>query len=170
MRRIGRVAMTSALLFPLVAGPVDAQNYRADLGVNGGFSWYSKMVSEDDPAEAPFESAKFKAGPLIGAQLGFWFTPRIGLRANLAYADRPVELTVENGEDFETVEDVNLWSGTGDLMIRFAEPNTDWMGTEILPYVALGIGGKWINPAVGRTATTCQEVGEEVRECHMFRG
>jgi len=171
MRRIGRVAITTALLAPLVAGPVDAQNYRADLGVNGGLSWYSKMLDGEDFEGGTFERARFKAGPLIGTQLGFWFTPRIGVRANLAYADRPVEVTFEDAEgvtdieDEEVIENVNLWSGSGDLLIRFREPNTEWMGTEFLPYVALGIGGKWINPA-GDNAV-CVEDTEET-PCEPF--
>jgi hypothetical protein len=152
MRRIGRVAIMTALLVPLVAGPVDAQNYRWDLGVNGGFSWYSKMLDGEDFTASGFEKARFEAGPLLGAQLGVWFTPRIGLRANFAYADRPVEVTFEDvgdidSEDLEAIGHVNLWSGSGDLLIRFAEPALDWAGTEFLPYVALGLGGKWINPA-----------------------
>jgi hypothetical protein len=171
MRRIGRVAITTAFLVPLVADPVDAQNYRADLGVNGGFSWYSKMLDGEDFA-GDFESAKFKAGPLIGAQAGFWFTPRIGLRANLAYADRPVEVSFEDAdggvdiENEEVIGNVNLWSGSGDLLIRFAEPNTDWMGTEFLPYVALGIGGKWINPA-GDDAVCLEDADES--PCEPFQ-
>jgi opacity protein-like surface antigen len=150
MRRIGRIAITTALLVPLVAGPVDAQNYRWDLGVNGGFSWYSKMLDGEDFTTSGFEKARFEAGPLLGAQLGVWFTPRIGLRANFAYADRPVEVTFEDELDLDeadAIEHVNLWSGSGDLLFRFAEPNMDWAGTEFLPYVALGLGGKWINPA-----------------------
>src|SRR5688572_1120939 len=168
MRRIGRVAITTALLLPLVAGPVDAQNYRWDLGVNGGFSWYSKMLDGEDITGSTFESAKFKSGPLVGAQLGIWFTPRIGLRANFAYADRPVEVSFEDADDIEAIEHVNLWSGSGDLLFRFAEPNMDWAGTEFLPYVALGIGGKWINPAGDNF--TCIEDGsvEDTSPCQPF--
>jgi hypothetical protein len=143
---------------PLVAGPVDAQNYRWDLGVNGGFSWYGKMLDGDDFAN-DFESVKFKPGALLGAQLGVWFTPRIGLRANLAYADRPLEVSLDGADDVEALGNVNLWSGSGDLLIRFAEPNLDWMGTEFLPYVALGLGGKWINPAGDAGAFTAGTTG-----------
>ena len=159
MRRIGRVAITTALLVPLVAAPVAAQNYRADLGVNGGASWYSKLLDGEDITGSTFESVRFKPGPLLGAQLGVWFTPRIGLRANFAYADRPVEATFEDVgdvdvDDAEVIEHVNLWSGSGDLLFRFVEPALDWAGTEFLPYVALGLGGKWINPAGEETANT----------------
>jgi opacity protein-like surface antigen len=163
----------AAWLVPLVAGPVDAQNYRWDLGVNGGFSWYSKMLDGEDFTGSGFEQAKFEAGPLLGAQLGVWFTPRIGLRANFAYADRPVEVTFEevagvDVESTEPIEHVNLWSGSGDLLIRFREPNLDWMGTEVLPYVALGLGGKWINPAGDGVACVADDDTTPGTACEPF--
>src|SRR5687767_9024958 len=115
MRRIGRVAITTALLLPLVAHPVTAQNYRWDLGVNGGGSWYSKLLNADDDNNLvqDITGAKFKAGWLAGSQLGIWFTPRIGIRANMTYSDRPLTVTRENADDFDALEHVNLWSGSG---------------------------------------------------------
>jgi hypothetical protein len=147
MGMIGRVAITTALLVPMVAAPVTAQNYRWDFGVNGGYSWYSGMLDEDDlgfPDASEIDKVKFDAGLLLGTQLGFWARPNIGLRLNGTYADRPI--VADNVED-DLINSVNLWSGSFDLLWRFAQPNTDWMGTEVLPYLSLGIGAKWINPS-----------------------
>jgi opacity protein-like surface antigen len=145
MRVLGKVAITTALLVPMVAASAEAQNYRWDLGVNGGYSWYRSMMNEE-ALGIEDASLGFKAGPLLGAQLGFWAAPNIGLRLNGTYADRPVELD-GTGASTELLNNVNLWSGSLDLLWRFSRPNLDWQGTEILPYLALGLGAKWINPS-----------------------
>lgn len=148
MRKFNRVALTAALLVPVVAAPAAAQSWRFDFGVNGGYSWYSNaMGSEETGLTGENDDVKFEAGPLLGSQLTFWLSPRIGLRANATYADR--DLVNSNDEDTQgtLVPHVNLWSGSGDLLFRFATPNEEWMGSEFLPYLALGIGGKWHNPA-----------------------
>ncbi|HEX6134292.1 MAG TPA: outer membrane beta-barrel protein [Longimicrobiales bacterium] len=160
MRMISRVAMTTALLVPMVAGPAAAQNYRWDFGVNGGYAWFSDLLDGEDitpTGAAELDDTKFASGLLLGAQLGFWARPNIGLRLNGTYADRPLE-----AGDTELIGNVNLWSGSLDLLWRFAEPNTDWMGTEVLPYLALGLGGKWINPAGDAFACIDDEDGDEV--------
>ena len=149
MRKLNRVALTAALLVPVVAAPLAAQRYRADFGVNGGYSWYSNAMSSDVTGLTD-DNVRFEAGPLLGSQLTFWLTPRIGLRANATYADRDL-ITDET----TLVNHVNLWSGSGDLMFRFRAPNEVWMGTEFLPYLALGLGGKWHNPA--GDAFTCTD-------------
>ena len=48
MRMLGRVALATALMVPVVVAPVEAQRWRWDLGVNGGFSWYSAMLGSED--------------------------------------------------------------------------------------------------------------------------
>lgn len=159
MRMISRVAMTTALLLPMVAGPAAAQNYRWDLGVNGGYSWYTDVLDGEDLAgatDAAFDDAKFDAGWLLGAQIGFWARPNIGLRLNGTYTDRPFE-----AGDAELIGNVNLWSGSLDLLWRFRRPNSEWMGTEVLPYLALGLGAKWINPA-GDPLTCLEDDGDTV--------
>lgn len=164
MRIISRAAITTALLLPLAVAPLAAQNYRWDIGVNGGYSWLTDMIDTD---EAGFpddfeDDVKFGSGALLGAQLGFWAAPNIGLRLNGTYADRPLE-----SGDVNLIEDVNLWSGSLDLLWRFSRPNTDWMGTEVLPYLALGLGGKWINP--GGDAFDCTEDADgELDVCGPF--
>ena len=160
MRVLCKVAMTTALLVPMVAAPVAAQNYRWDLGVNGGYSWYSDMLDNDDMgvvAADALEDVSFESGLLGGLQLGFWARPNIGLRLNGTYADRPVV-----AGDTELINSTNLWSGSLDLLWRFSQPNTEWMGTEVLPYLALGLGAKWINPSGDSFACVDNEDGEEV--------
>lgn len=146
MRMLNRVGITAALLVSMVAAPAAAQNWRWDLGFNGGGSWYSDMLGDDVTGSAD-DNAKFKAGWLAGSQLTIWVTPRIGIRANGTFSERP--LTNSNDQDEGTYYwgDVNLWSGSGDLLFRFRQPNEDWMGSEFLPYLALGAGRKWINGA-----------------------
>ncbi len=161
MKVLVRVAAAAALLVPLVASPASAQRYKVDFGLNGGYSWYSAALGDDDtPGED--NDVRFSSGALLGSQLTFWFTPRIGLRANMTYTDTDLQT------DETTLHDhVNLWSGTGDLMFRFREPNEEWLGSELLPYVALGLGGKWINPA-GDWATCSGGEEDNESSCHQF--
>lgn len=161
MKVLVRVAAAAAMMVPLVASPADAQHYRVDFGLNGGYSWYSAALGNDETGVEDLD-VRFNANWLLGSQLTFWFTPRIGLRANMTYTDTDLK-----ADDTVFHEHVNLWSGTGDLMFRFREPNEEWLGSEMLPYIALGLGAKWINPA-GDWAT-CSGGGEEdASSCHPF--
>jgi hypothetical protein len=156
MGKFSRVALATALMVPLATAPVWAQQYKADFGINGGASWYSAMLGGDETGLADAtdgEDVRFKAGWLSGAQITYWFTPKIALRANMAYTDRPID-----GEAFE-IDHINLWNGTGDLLFRFSEPNETWSGSEFLPYIALGLGGFWHNPA--GDGTDCFDAEED---------
>ncbi len=150
MKGFSRAATVTALLLPLAASaPLAAQSWRADLGINGGGSWYSPLISGDNVNNTNGD-VRFRAGWLVGAQAGFWFTPRIGIRANGTYTDRPLKQGNSfMGGDTELWHDVNLWSGTGDLLFRFKTPASTWTRMETLPYLALGLGAKWIAPAGG---------------------
>jgi hypothetical protein len=152
---LNRVALTAALLLPVVAAPASAQSWKFDWGVNGGYSWFSKMLDEEDTGSD--EGVTFEPSWLLGTQLTLWATPSIGIRANGTYADRGIDM----GGD-EAVGHVNLWSASGDLLFRLARPNEEWMGSEFLPYLALGAGMKFINGAGGET---CND-GEDDFECH----
>jgi hypothetical protein len=57
------------------------------------------------------------------------------------YSDRSLDA------DAEIASHINLWSGSGDIVFRLREPNPSWEGRETLPYLAAGVGRKWINPA-----------------------
>jgi hypothetical protein len=159
MRAISRSVLVAAIFIgvPIV---VSAQAWKADIGVNGGFSWYSESL--DDEVAGP-EGARFKAGWLLGSQVTFWPSSKFGLRANMTYSYRPM---VSDG-DIPALEDnvlhgsMNLWSGSGDLLIRLRQPNESWLGRETLPYIALGLGGKWVNPAGDFYTCVDNEEGKE---------
>ncbi len=147
MRRNGLIAIAAVAAFAS-AVPAEAQSWRADIGINGGGSFYTPMLSSDAFASGG-ESVKFAPSWLVGSQLGFWFTPRIGIRANGTYTDDKLKAGSET-----LYGDVNLWSLTGDLLFRFKEPAATFTHMEFLPYLALGAGGKWINPAANAYVAT----------------
>lgn len=174
MNMLGRVAITAALLTP-IAGPVAAQNYRWDFGANVGYAWYRAMLSSEQtglPDGSDWDDVKFEAGPRLGAQIGYWFKPKLGIRANFGFAERPVVAENYDLLDNETETDnmftnINLWNGTVDLLFRFKGPNETWEGTEVLPYFALGLGGKWVNPA-GDPYTCVDNTEGKSWSCHPF--
>jgi hypothetical protein len=145
MRTFIRAVLTVALMIGLVPTTVSAQRWVVDIGVNGGASWYSQLVSSDIAAP---DGARFKAGWLTGAQLTLWPAANIGLRANMTYTDRPLtsDGDVPGASSNDVLDHVNLWSGTGDVLFRFRRPAETWMGRETLPFIALGVGRKWFNP------------------------
>src|SRR5690606_39674632 len=77
MKVLLRVAAVAAFVVPLlVASPASAQHYRVDFGLNGGYSWYSALLG-DDQLGGEDADVRFNANWLVGSQLTFWFTPRI---------------------------------------------------------------------------------------------
>lgn len=161
MQVLRRAAFAMLFALPLVTTPGAAQFYRWDFTVLGGGSFpVGDLV---DRANLDFDlvdpildrrDVDLDAGGLVGSQLGYWFTKRIGLRANFAYANSGTDRhdvfglfdPVLNTFDFFD-HDINLWSGSGDLMLRLRTPRDRWDGFEWLPYIALGAGAQWINPA-----------------------
>jgi hypothetical protein len=125
--------------FLALASPAAAQSYLVDFGINGGLSLYTSMLGSDEGFNGG--SAKFATSWLAGSQLTIWPWSRVGLRANFAYSDRALEA------DNEIWPHNNLWAGSGDLVLRLRAPNETWQGRETLPYLALGFGRKWFNPA-----------------------
>jgi hypothetical protein len=153
MRAISRLVIVAALLAGFAPGEAHAQRWTADLGINGGFSWYSEALDEEAGLT---DGGRFAAGWLLGTQLTVWPSSRFGIRANGTYSERPLktdEDLAHLGEDSHLFGNVNLWSGSIDALIRLREVNDSWMGREVLPYIALGLGGKWINPAGDRACT-----------------
>ena len=147
MKVLKNVAL-AVLLVPLAAAPLSAQRWKVDLGINGGYSWMSNFLKAEATGlaeDAPGSHLRFGPGWLVGTQLGYWFNDKIGIRANGRYADRPVE--GNDLQDFNFIDHVNLWGATGDLMIRFVAPAEEYTKMEFLPYLALGGGLKWQNPA-----------------------
>jgi hypothetical protein len=141
MNRNALVALTATTMAFAAAVPLKAQNYRFDIGINGGASTYTPLLDDKQLGEGT-ENVKFKGNWLTGAQATLWVTPMIGIRANGTYTDTKLKQG-----DVVFANDVNLWSGSGDLMFRFKRPRDSWQGFEALPYVALGAGAKWVNPA-----------------------
>jgi hypothetical protein len=157
MRVVGRVIALAALLVPAVTAPVSAQAWKWDFGINGGYSWMTKLLDADQTGladDAPGQNVKFANGFLVGSQLTFWPSSKIGLRANVRYGSRDIKGS-DMPDDVDLVEDVNLWGGTGDLLFRFKSPASEFTKMEMLPYLALGVGAKWHNP--GGDGFTCTD-------------
>ncbi|HUE77916.1 MAG TPA: hypothetical protein VMM83_08245, partial [Longimicrobiales bacterium] len=172
--KAGWVAAAVALGLSLGATEVMAQSWVFDIGVNGGGEFFTKSLKSGDEVTLPEDAeASFKPGWLMGAQATIWPTARFGIRANLAYTERPFvrETDFPGRTDTDEVDadviidDVNIWPITGDLLIRFREPNETWQGSEFLPYFALGAGVTYINPAINATRTIDgeQETGAPFR-------
>jgi hypothetical protein len=145
MKFIRRLALAAALL-PLVATPVTAQRWTWDLGVNGGYSWFTKALDSEDTGlaeDVPGSSVRFEPGWLVGGQLGYWWGSNFGTRLNFRYADRDIE----GNDDVQLFDHVNLWGGTFDLMFRLSAPRSEYTGMEFLPYIAAGAGLRWYNPS-----------------------
>lgn len=155
------LAATAVALLFAVDAPLEAQRYRADIGINGGGVWFSNMIKEDDigGAAAP-EAVSFDPGWITGLQATLWATPRVGIRANGAYTERPVE----GPEDSQLAEDINIWSFSGDVLFRLRELADRWEGRSFTPYIALGLGIQNINPALNVAANdgTGEELGHPI--------
>ncbi len=148
-----RVAAVAAAMFAMTyASPASAQKYNFDFGVNGGGSWYSKSLSGSDLGATTGGDVGFKPSALLGSQLTFWalplhIGPRYGLRLNGTFSDGKLEQHITSGTNTELFNHINMWSGSADLMFGLKAPRDTWSGMEVLPYLALGGGLKWTNPA-----------------------
>jgi len=147
MRARKAAAIAAAMFAMAYATPASAQRYKFDFGVNGGGSWYSKSLSGSDVGATSGGDVGFKPSWLVGSQFTFHFMPRLGLRLNGTYNDGQFEQHITSGTNTELFDHINMWSGSADLMFGFKAPRETWSGMEILPYLALGGGIKWTNPA-----------------------
>jgi hypothetical protein len=171
MRLVRNAAMAAALL-SLAAAPTSAQQWKWDWGINVGYSWLGNILDEEDtglPDDLGGQKIFLKNGSLVGTQFTFWTGPKFGLRLNARYGSR--DLKGNNlddvNEDFDFVEDVNLWGTTLDGLIRFKAPQPEFAGMEMLPYLALGAGLKWHNPS-GDNFTCTDTVENEQFACAPF--
>ena len=158
MSYIKRLTLSAAMLL-LIGAPLSAQRWKWDFGINGGYSWMGDFLDEDDTGlaeDVAGSKLRFSSGGLLGTQLGYWFGPKFGLRANARYGSRSIK--GNDIDDFSYVGGINLWGLTGDLMFRFKAPADEFTKMEMLPYLAVGVGGKWHNPGGDRfTCTDPQE-------------
>lgn len=162
MKLASKLAILGALVVPMAATPASAQTWKWDWNVNAGYSWMNEILEDTDAGitSGDNKDVKFGSGALLGTQLTFWPSARLGIRFNGTYADRPLETeswTMTSPAN-SGLSHVNLWSGSGDLLFRFGTPREEYSGMEVLPYLALGIGAKWHNPAGDNY--TCNDTAE----------
>jgi len=165
MHVLRRAAVVAALALPMAVAPASAQRYHFDVGINGGYSWYSTSLGDDQIGGSTGNSIGFKPSPLVGLQMTWWalplhIGPRFGLRLNGTYSSAEFAQHNESIEDTELYKDVNMWSGSADLMFGFTAPRETWSGMEVLPYLALGGGIKWTNPAADNFTVTDNAEGK----------
>jgi hypothetical protein len=140
MKMFNRIALATALIVPAFAAPASAQSWKWDLGVQAGYSFFTNSISSDSLGGT--SQVKFENKVRYGGTLGYWFTDKVGVRANYKFLKGEV---TEQNTDAELLSPINMHNGTGDLLFRFRAPNESWMGSEFLPYLALGLGAKWTN-------------------------
>jgi hypothetical protein len=159
MRVVSRVAILAALLVPMATGSLSAQSWKWDWNINGGYSKYSDMLGESNTGVTAAD-VHFKSGGLGGTQLTIWPASKLGIRFNGTYADRPVTASDVFVNQFANsgLNHVNLWSLSGDLLLRFKSPAEEFTKMEMLPYIALGVGAKWHNPS--GDSYTCNDTAE----------
>ena len=139
MGKIHRGIGGAALLLLVLAANATAQNWRYDLGVGVGGAVRTASLGSDQITSA--DDMKFAPGVFGDAQLGLRILPRVGIRADGALAPT----TFKQGST--TLEDgIKLWALSGDLLFRLKEPPAQFTTTEILPYIALGGGLRWVAP------------------------
>ncbi|HET9986622.1 MAG TPA: hypothetical protein VFQ38_23795 [Longimicrobiales bacterium] len=156
MQVLRRAGLAAAVALAVAALPATAQFYHWDANVNGGWNTTTKALDNTTAFGTIVDNnnlitnnvlngggdLSFGNGGIVGGQVGYWFIPNLGVRANFAYAGN--DFKQSGGNDL--IDNMNLWSGTGDVMVRFIKPRKRFTKTEILPYVALGAGAQWINP------------------------
>ncbi|HEY0809735.1 MAG TPA: outer membrane beta-barrel protein [Longimicrobiales bacterium] len=159
MKTFSRGLWLVPIFAALMTVPASAQRWTWDFGVYGGYSWYSKLLDSDEtglPDDAAAQTFKWESGFMGGIQIGYNFGSNLGVRLNTRYTDRPI--VGSDMEDFEFVSSTNLWAASLDLLYRFKNAPDEFLGTEIYPYVALGLGAKWMNP--GGDQFTCNDTAE----------
>jgi hypothetical protein len=154
MRVLYKAGIAAMALALFGSAPVVAQDYRWDANINGGWG-ITGAVLDDDAVLA--ESLGFDNNWQLGGQLGYWFNRTIGLRGNLSYTGTDFM----QGDGINLYNDVNLWSGTADLLFRFIKPRREWSGAEWLPYAALGAGIHWVNPP-GNSFIIAEEFDDDI--------
>lgn len=141
MGKIHRGIGGAALLLFALSVNAAAQNWRYDLGVDVGGAFRTASLGSDQITGGA-DNMKFAPGVFGDAQLGVRLFPRVGIRANGAFSPsnkfKQGSTTLADG--------IKLWSASGDLLFRLKEPPAQFTATEVLPYIALGVGARWVQP------------------------
>jgi hypothetical protein len=147
-----RTVMTgcAALVFALFANPAGAQQYRFDIGIDGGFAYFTSMLSEEDHGVT--DDVAFNAGWISGFEATGWLNDNLGVRFDLGYTEKAIKQGDNDvlfaNEDGDVLEDINMWDLAGSLVYRFMGPNEgEFLGLEFMPYVFGGAGVKIFDPA-----------------------
>ena len=147
-----RTVMTgcAAVVFALLAGPAGAQQYRFDVGIDGGFARFSSSLSEEDHSVT--EDVAFNAGWITGFEATGWLNDNFGIRFDLGYTEKTLKQgdneVLFQDEVGDLLEDINMWDVAGSLVWRFMGPNEgEFLGVEFMPYVFGGAGVKIFDPA-----------------------
>ncbi|MEO5509025.1 MAG: outer membrane beta-barrel protein, partial [Longimicrobiales bacterium] len=141
MKMFNRIALATALLVPAAAAPASAQSWKWDLGATAGFGMFTNSINSDSLGGGSTQ-VKFKNKPRFGATLGYWFTEKLGLRANYQFMGSEVQ---NEATDATLLDGLNMHSGSADLLFRLRSVPDTWTGAQFLPYLALGAGAKWTN-------------------------
>lgn len=148
MKRTAMAALVAAFALG-AAAPAGAQEYRFDVGLDGGLAYFTSSLTEDDHGVA--DDVGFNDGWIVGYETTGWVTPRFGLRFDLGYTDKAIvqdaaEDAVDGiiiDDEGDLLEDVNIWDVAGSLVYRFTGPEPgEFLGLEIMPYISAGIGAK----------------------------
>lgn len=147
-----RTVMTgcAAVLFALLAGPAGAQQYRFDVGIDGGLARFSSSLSEEDHNVA--EDVAFNAGWISGFEATGWLNDNLGIRFDLGFTEKSLKQgdneVLFQDEVGDLIEDINMWDLAGSLVYRFMGPNEgEFLGVEFMPYLFGGAGIKIFDPA-----------------------
>ena len=147
-----RTVMTgcAAAVFALLASPAGAQQYRFDIGVDGGFAYFTSALSEEDHGVT--DDVAFNSGWIAGFDATGWLNDNFGIRFNLDYTEKALKQgdndVLFEDEAGDLMEDINMWDVAGSLVWRFMGPNEgEFLGVEFMPYVFGGGGVKIFDPA-----------------------
>lgn len=105
-----------ALALAIAASPATAQDYRFAAGWNAGGAWFSSLNAGGVGAA---DDLSFEPGWIAGLQFEQYFgSGRIGLRANGALTERPLETPGEK-------KDIGMWMVDADMLLRLLPATAD---------------------------------------------
>jgi hypothetical protein len=138
-----RVLLPALMLLLGMVAPVSAQTWRMDIGANGGGSAWTGFLGDDDTGNG---SLGFASSWVAGVQATYWVSTRLGARLNLTGSSRgPGSAT--SSPAAASADDIGIFAGTLDVLFRLSAPQPVARAGQLLPYVAGGLGARYVNPA-----------------------